>query len=134
MAEIKFRAWHKELNEMYDWGELQVKGKWWTYPEYKLMQFTGLHDKNGKEIYEGDIVKNLRYGNLAEVVFKHSDFCKGMTEVRDPLFGGTDNLEGFFHELSYFGLKMLGGENKAFYIQDTEIIGNIYENQELLTT
>ena len=69
MREIKFRAWDGEQKRMYSWEELLGRTK--TVPEahplaslyshgdgsWEIMQFTGLTDKNGKEIYEGDKVK-----------------------------------------------------------------------------
>ena len=71
MREIKFRAWDKELKEMFYPSSISWKNKiMWVCgshgknkleyeiekPRTELMQFTGLLDKNGKEIYEGDIV------------------------------------------------------------------------------
>ena len=76
-----------------------------------FQQFTGLKDKNGKEIYEGDVIRHRsrnEYGSIQDVD----------TEVR---WEGT-------------GWNFLGG-NGAFPIVETdsgEVIGNIYENPELL--
>lgn len=63
-----------------------------------LMQFTGLLDKNGKEIYEGDILRGL-----GKVYFHQGKFC-----------------------VEY-------GEEWGWISKNAEIIGNIYENPELLT-
>jgi uncharacterized phage protein (TIGR01671 family) len=71
MREIKFRAWDKETKKIYIvnsltldfhycdlWdGNLNSEGIARNWDEVELMQYTGLKDKNGKEIYEGDIVK-----------------------------------------------------------------------------
>ena len=60
MREIKFRVWHKERKEMY------IKDLWANFWEeelgfewnWEVMQFTGLKDKNGKEIYDGDTIQH----------------------------------------------------------------------------
>jgi len=114
MRDIKFRAWNIEDSEMfvnvhrqYDWNILQAESFYELINDKNiiLMQYTGLKDKNGKEIYEGDIVKN-EHGHINFIVY--SDFSMR------------------FHTNGYYG----GGVK--FYNQINEIIGNIYENKELL--
>lgn len=146
---IKFRAWdshnkvmitpYAELRGGRFWGEdLTNTGYAEPLPEH-VMQFTGLTDKNGKEIYEGDIVrkntgtakpysivhegKNLTayepiYKNYF-VVFYRGAFC---------LHDKPNTKE---HETSkYNGTSYAGTLQSAGY--DIELIGNIYENPELL--
>lgn len=73
---------------------------------YVLQEYTGLKDKHGKEIYEGDIVKR-RFDKVSVVYFEKGSFL-----LEPMLIGETD---------------LLGDENK-----DCEVIGNIYENKNLL--
>ena len=127
MRPIKFRVWLDEFNKMfYDvglmGGELYVNidGKGYDVVgdcrDFKLMQFTGLKDKNGKEIYEGDIVK-----------------------ARDVKVNGQDKfyicevkwMPTGWYAMSYKDL--VGTEHYlSLNILETEVIGNIYENPELL--
>ena len=82
--------------------------------DYILMQFTGLIDKNGKEVYEGDIVIH----DSEKIVVSY-----GIQSV-DAFEGAGFNLWSFYGE-------KLGG----FRLQsEIEIIGNIFENPELLKT
>lgn len=114
MREIKFRAWDKRENRWRGmWifrGGHTTEQRYYDEPEifdlssyFKdcvLMQFTGLHDKNGKEIWEGDIIG--------------TGFWHHAVEFRDGTFKlDNANLAG-----------LLGGRAK--------IVGNIYENPELL--
>jgi hypothetical protein len=103
-----------------------VGGKWadvesgWdihgTYPTVPLMQYTGLKDKNGKEIYEGDVVK-CSSGCEHQVVWYE--------DVGGTYFGG---MPGW----NLSGLDRNGGKGYA-WAGTEEVIGNIYENPDLLT-
>lgn len=72
-------------------------------------QFIGLHDKNGKEIYEGDILKG--YWNTLLVVYFDKDYLQYRVK----------NTDGNNREISYYGNNMT-----------LEVIGNIHDNPELL--
>lgn len=115
--EIKFRAWDLTNKSMIDnyaktgmFGEMYVTSfHSSTYsdqgvPELVLLQFTGMLDKNEKEIYEGDIV-NIPSG-ITSVFFERGCFYT-------PLNGSRYRLGGWGNEI--------------------QIIGNIYENPELIT-
>lgn len=120
--EIKFRAWDKEVNKMtYFDLELLQNSKDTTKLSPiecydKLMQFTGLKDKKEKEIYEGDIVKstNKELGECIAVV-------------------GFNEKESAFVLLEGYGWQrpdeFFSTWNKVY---EFEVIGNIYENPELL--
>ena len=114
----KFRAWDKEIKMMIeisliDFEKHVMLGTHWKFgetesikfDEIELMQSTGLFDEYGKEIFEGDIV--LIYGEkISKVFYSQGSFCV------DILNGGTP-LHGFSPK-------------------QLEVIGNIYENPELL--
>ena len=111
MREIKFRAWDKENKEMVEvelLGKrvLLVKdGEWENIENFEVMQYTGLKDKNGKEIYEGDIVN----------CFRHEGFEFVTTRLGSH---GIETQLGFYPFIEVYGY--------------AEVIGNIYENPELL--
>ena len=109
MREIKFRAWDKEKNEITTTiciGGLHIPYN--SNPNnYILMQYTGLKDKNGKEIYEGDIVRNTADKYHYEIKW--------------------DNFE------SAWSLGENGSPIRRYLLSEYwEVIGNIYENPELL--
>jgi uncharacterized phage protein (TIGR01671 family) len=114
---IKFRAWDKEERQMYELPPFvalldtidgrQIKAQ---------MQFTGLHDKNGKEIWEGDVVC---------ATWKEGDVIQDTFEV-------TWGEEGGYFlrwEMGEHYIPALGTEGYTL-----EVIGNVWENPELLDT
>ena len=128
--EIKFRAWHKDLKKMFKIGQITLEEGTWNFepndrgfigmsipyqPSFVLMQYTGLHDKNGKEIYDGDIVYcQTKYGK-AKAIIKFLD-GKFVAYWNSAL---THPENG--HHIACYEI------NKRF-----EVIGNIYDNPELL--
>ena len=130
MREIKFRAWHKEKKKILSYGELFAIDCSGEYPflalaaghyedcidplKVEIMEFTGLQDCNGVDIYEGDIV-TYQYmfqdrKDTTEIIYdeKTNSFCAYYQD----------------EEIKYTLEKELKNQ--------FEVIGNIYENPELL--
>lgn len=121
--EIKFRAWVLSDKEMWNVETLYIEDEYVKlfrdsiYGETKslsnnhteLMQFTGLSDKNGKEIYEGDIVN-----------FDRDRFSDGLLGVIS------------FYESAFRVNKHIPIFNLCNHDENTEVIGNIYQNPELI--
>ena len=133
MREIKFRAWDKEQKKITVIFDI-FSGAIPNITKHDLMQYTGLKDKNGKEIYEGDII--LIGDTETEPI---TDDGRGPTN-------DANHLSPVIFISGCFGVDILErGDcfNKKFYSFDTvrdevgetefEIIGNIYENPELLS-
>lgn len=115
---IKYQAWLRGFQEMFIVTELRIEkdivwvgkdknGNSWGSAAIDLREFTGLYDRNGKEIYEGDIVRRPT-GQLVNV--RSFTFDSGSVRTVNYLIHGYQ------------------------YTLDDEVIGNIYENPELLSS
>ena len=120
MRPIKFRVWDKQSEQMFNVYSIEfrknglyvnldtpskangLRESWLFGDRFELMQFTGLHDKNGKEIYEGDI---LNFDYPMEVIWAMGSWAVKAEKGDSLLYG---------------------------YTNEGEVIGNIYENPELL--
>ena len=132
MREIKFRAWDKNTKKIIiDLPMVICYKAFWLYDElnnameyyghgndYILMQYTGLKDRNGKEIYEGDILKG---NGGAEDFFFDIGFEEGCFIAKMPWIKNGE---------IYPELKAYCGFKEDFI--SIEVIGNIHENPELL--
>lgn len=138
MREIKFRVWNVQFSKMSETFDLEDFGedqdsehgpcefslRTFTIPEKKniLMQYTGLKDKNGKEIYEGDIVKRADFSD--GVIVWHND-------LNGYILGGYRKKSNERDvDLKTFQTKDI--EVLRFFGEEDEVIGNVYENPELL--
>jgi len=119
MREIKFRVWDKDKKVMHYDFQFIKNGDWTFYfsdkdvenilnsyfvNRFEIMQYTELKDKNDKEIYEGDIVnKNMP----TEVIYQKGSYC-------------------IWYQGYLFAL------NERLSVSEIEVIGNKYENPELM--
>ena len=121
MRDIKFRVWDNERNAMFNSksvdidffeGKIEITSDTIRYDEvytdeikdFELMQYVGCEDKNNKEIYEGDIVKTKEH--IGQIIYSKGMF---FIDVKGDFYLPIYNVSEFM-----------------------EVIGNIYENPELL--
>lgn len=150
---IKFRAWdiptkrmlpvvnlqfrldyREDLNGAVSGVDVQVDGSE-TLSNWELMQFTGLLDKNGVEIYEGDIIERKN------VFIERSVVKFGIQDIDDNEGYSYNTVSGFYLNLIYqYGnyadgrlySQVCNNFTHMDKLNEAEVIGNIYENPELL--
>lgn len=138
--EIKFRAYINKSKGIKEISQINyatktivtTDGYCYGFKDIILMQYTGLKDKNGKEIYEGDIVEfkdvgeegyeykeGFGFDNIAQVVYKNGIYTLSN-------FGETDN--------SYYATNSTDEERleEVLRNRNCKVVGNIYDNPELL--
>jgi uncharacterized phage protein (TIGR01671 family) len=125
MREIKFRAYEEETKKMFynlDYVTGSGKGAFCGRPLVRpiIMQYTGIKDRNGVEIYEGDVVKFCDFSSPLEVKFGEYQTVNGYLKYNEKHIG-------FFFESHKSGFMY-----SVFDGNEAEIVGNIYENPELL--
>ena len=159
MREIKFRAWNEVLEKMYNWYDFLNTNMKNTFiaPESTgmiLMQYVGLKDKNGTEIYEGDIIKvpvkrhsssnwwqntNINHGDCGDFVYKKVEYVKYAHSFQENL-GGFSLIDMPITQKQKEEIAKPRGKERIeqcvddinYSFQELEVIGNIYENSELL--
>lgn len=90
------------------------------FDDLVLMQCTGLKDKNGKLIFEGDVLQHPTYRNY-NLTGEHKNAVK---------WGETGDSDGYYHDKHFEWV--VGHDSLADVYENSEIIGNIYENPELI--
>jgi uncharacterized phage protein (TIGR01671 family) len=118
MRELKFRAWEKSLKQMIAVDDIDFKNgmintgtAWRMFDEVELMQFINYEDKNGKEVYEGDIVNCVYDGELNRYVV--------VFDLSELDFKATNGKEKYGKNFQYL-----------LCCEEVEVMGNIYEDKE----
>ena len=140
MREIKFRGWNKNVKRMLDLktitplaldSKMSTEGLFIPFcDEVALMQYTGLKDKNGKEIYEGDVIKSP--GDYTEDHPRTLDEPR-LVEMQNGCWCFNAHRHAYRDEPDYILFGYWTASNQGSNVlKQIEVIGNIYENLELL--
>jgi uncharacterized phage protein (TIGR01671 family) len=115
--EIKFRAWNRIVRrwQIFTLPEIEAQAGPIQWQNLDIMQFTGLTDKNGKEIYEGDVLRGFTRNDEIEYVLPLRFHPQRGYHVENEATVDDQIIYDNFVDLT-----------------ETEIVGNIYENPELL--
>ena len=97
-------------------------GEWFWYRDLELMQSTGLKDKNGVEIFEGDVVKGSDGGNEED---SYTSVVKNYADEGYPAFD-IEAPSSWYYESNVLST-IMGGDYETI-----EVIGNVWENPNLL--
>lgn len=145
----KFRAWDNAVNKMWNVETIYIEDEWVKVNDgsiygitkdlvrdYVLMQSTGLKDKNGVEIYEGDIIE-----------FEDESFCypfddEAIVETINRAQVIIDKVKGIFLENFMVKDSMIAKEYKYYYdlptsektifFKECSVVGNVFEDENLL--
>lgn len=123
MRQIKFRVWDSISKTMHEWYHVKsISLVDFELEHYTLMQFTGLHDEKGKEIYEGDICAYFFEDAVIERrLVKNPGYELGVIKYDNGGFYLAKDKETTNDSDLLFGAWFTG-----------EVMGNIYETSELL--
>jgi len=130
MREIKFRGWNNKIQfmskpfrfgQVLNFNDQIIKS---LSQDEIVMQFTGLQDKKGVDIYEGDVLEyknDLGRHHLAKIFYKKGGLCFNIHQ--DDFYKNSEEI--------YFYESCADMQSKGWIVQ-FEVIGNIYETPELL--
>ncbi|MGD8707119.1 MAG: YopX family protein [Nitrosopumilaceae archaeon] len=142
MSTLKCKAWNKKTKKMFRGGPADLlmdfrdskiyefdfeNNDWNETNDYEILQYTGLKDKNGKKIYEGDIILTQTYSTRPYSVNAKFKRFKAVVELVIDTTCDVSEYRAIIKE------KMENYRYSSFGdFFDCEVIGNIYENPELL--